>query len=82
MFPDDSQGGFDKNPKNKSGPSVFRLLFPFIAQVVECLLHRLPQSLPEASWVESEKFLVESAKGVWLIDHIQTSLDKASAVAR
>ncbi len=82
MFPEDSQSCFDKYPENKSGPSVFRLLVPFIAQVVERLLHRLPESLPEASWIESEEFLVESAKGVWLIDHTQTSLDKASAVAR
>lgn len=60
MFPDDSHGCFDKYPENKSGPAVFRLLFPFIAQVIECLLHGLPQSLSEALWIESEEFPVKS----------------------
>ena len=58
MFPEDSHGCFDKYPENKSGPSVFRLLFPFIAQVVECLLHGLPKPFPKTSWVEAEEFLV------------------------
>ena len=60
MFPDDSQGCFDKYPENKSGPSVFRPRFPFIAQVIERLLHGLSKSLPEASWIESEEFRVKS----------------------
>ena len=81
MFPDDSNGSFDKYPENKSGPSGSRLA-PFSAQVVEGLLHRLPQSLPEAMWIESEEFLVESAKGLWLKDHVRTSLDKGSAAVR
>lgn len=55
MLPDDSQGCFDKYPENKSGPFVLRLLFPFIAQVVERLLHRLTKPLPESLWVESEE---------------------------
>src|SRR5512145_328663 len=60
MFPDDSQGCFDKNPKNESGPPVFRLLFPFVAQIIERLLHGLSKSLSEASWIESEEFLVKN----------------------
>jgi hypothetical protein len=31
MFPDDAYGGFDKYPENKTGPSILRLLYPFIA---------------------------------------------------
>jgi hypothetical protein len=81
MFPDDSYNGFDKYPENKTGPSGFRLLLPFIAQIVEHLLHGLPEPLSKAAWIESEEFLVESAYGLWLI-HCKKSSDKASAVGR
>jgi hypothetical protein len=60
MFPDDPHGCFDKYPEHKTGPFVLRLLFPFVAQVIERLLHRLPKSLSEASWIESEEFLVKT----------------------
>jgi hypothetical protein len=58
MFPDDSQGCFDKYPENKSGPSGCYL--PFFVEIIECLLHRFSKPLPEASWIKSEEFLVKS----------------------
>ena len=62
MFSNDSYGCFDKYPENKTGPSIFRLLFPFSAQIVERLLHGLPKLLSKTLWVEAEEFLVESTK--------------------
>ena len=74
MFPDDPKGGFDKYPKNKSGPAVLRLLLSFPAQVVERLLHGLAKPLPESSRVKAEEFLVKRVNCPLRICHAQFSL--------
>ena len=36
------------------------MLFPFLIEIIEGLLHGFPKPLPEPSWIEVEEFLVES----------------------
>jgi hypothetical protein len=59
MFPDDAYGCFDKYPENKSDLAVFRLLFPFRAKIIKCLLHRLAKPFPKPSRIKSKELFIE-----------------------
>ena len=69
MFLGDSYGCFEECPEYEAEQPTICLPFPFIAQVVERLLHGLAKPLPEDSWIEAEEFLVESLNGVLVIRH-------------
>ena len=69
MFPEDSDGCFDKRPQHETEPSTFCLSFP--AEILECLLHRLAKRFPEFSRIESEEFLVKGMNCPLSIRHVQ-----------
>ncbi len=80
MFLDNPYGCFDEQPEHEAEPSWLCLLFPFIAEVIERLLHGLSKLLPEGSWIEAEEFLVESASCFLVIHHRQRFSDRVSAL--
>ncbi len=71
MFLDDPYGCFDEHPEHKAEQSLLRLTVPFVAEVIERLLHGLPQPLPECWWIEAKEFLVESTNCFLVKRHTQ-----------
>jgi len=60
MFSDDSQGCFDERPQHETEPSVFCLLSPFVAEIIERLLHGLFKLLSEPARIAAEEFFVKN----------------------
>ena len=69
MFMDNSYGCFDECPEYKDEQPTICLPFPFIVEIVECLLHRLAKLLLESAWIEAEEFLVKDTNCVLIIRH-------------
>jgi len=75
MFPNDPDGCFGEYRKHKE--SARGLVFPFIAEVMERLLHGLPKPLPELSWIEIDESFVKRTN-VCLHLLINRSLERRS----
>ena len=60
MLSKNSYGSFDERPEYKAEQALLCLLFPFLIEIIEGLLHGFPKPLPEPSGIEVEEFLVES----------------------
>jgi hypothetical protein len=56
---EDSHTCFSKRPQHEAEQSTLTLYFPFLVEIVERLLHRLAEPLPEPLWIKAEEFLVE-----------------------
>ena len=65
MFPDNSNGCFDKCPQHETEPSTFCLSLP--AEIIERLLHGLPKLLSEPAWIKGKKLFVENiSRGLFI----------------
>lgn len=72
MFLNNGDGCLNEYRKNKKSASG--LLFLFMLEIVECLLHRLPKLLPKPARIEAEEFLVEHRNCALVINHIWSPL--------
>jgi hypothetical protein len=67
-------------PQHETEPSVFCLSSPFVAEIVERLLHGLAKPLPELSWIKSEELLVESPNCFLFIHCMQKFSNRVSVL--
>jgi len=75
MLSKNSYGSFDERPEYKAEQALLYLLFPFLIEIIERLLHGFPKPLPEPSWIEAEEFLVEGMNCALVRHHSWSSVN-------